>query len=173
MVKEIARASIKVLAKEGMDDWSIAAAAREAGCAKGLVHYYFRSRSELLAEMARTIVADRHDRKLRSLKAGGAAAIDGLWDNLRAEVSEGAYGAWLGLSALNDATVRTALRPPESAQTELGRAAASALGIGVDPLELGAIVEAALTGFQMILLQNIETPALEEAHHRFWLSLLD
>ena len=173
MIKQIARASILVLAREGMDDWSIAAAAKEAGCAKGLVHYYFRSRSDLLAEMARTVVSDRHDRKLRSLKAGGTAAIDALWIALRAEVREGAYGAWLGLCAMNDATVRTALRPPDSAQRELGGAAASALGIEVDPVELGAIVEAALTGFQMILLQDIDSPALEEAHHRFWLSLLD
>jgi AcrR family transcriptional regulator len=172
MTNEITEASILVLASAGMDDWSIAAVAREAGCAKGLIHYYFRSRADLLAAMARAILSARHTRRIVALSSEGTAAIDALWGAITSEVTDGTFAALLGLSAVKDPAVREALRRTESDQTELGQAAARALAIEIKAAELGAIVDAGLTGFQMALLRDVPAARLEEAHHRFWLALL-
>ena len=73
--QQIARALLKVMAKKGYDGASIAAIARAARVAQGLVHYHFKDKREILL-LAIEELGARHRERLdaRLGAAGGAEA---------------------------------------------------------------------------------------------------
>jgi AcrR family transcriptional regulator len=173
MKSQILERAISVLRRRGLHLWSTAVVAREAGCAKGLVHYHYRTKSELLARVADTLKAKRLKARLEALAPGGASALDQLWNAVREEVRSRDFEAWAALLAWPDSRVRQALRPTEDEFSSLGRAAALALELQPSsPEELGRVVDAGLSGFQIGLLRNDVADAVREAYDRFWLGLI-
>lgn len=94
----ILMAAVQTLKRGGFDEFSIAAVARRAGVAKGLVLYHFESRRRLLRLCAGEVAAERERRIARALASGaGAAAIDAGWDELVRQEGDGTARAWLAL----------------------------------------------------------------------------
>src|SRR5688572_27851845 len=76
------------------------AVAREAGCAKGLVNYHFRTKSELVAAAAIRVLAIREARWNAALAAPDLeAAIRQSWDLITTEVSSGFWRAWTAIAS--------------------------------------------------------------------------
>lgn len=166
----ILAAARSVLIREGYDAWTIEAVAREAGCAKGLVNYHFRSKTLLLAEVARVLREDRQRARLEPLHRRGTEALDALWQAIEQEVSSGVFGAWLALLPRREPEIAAGLRLPPDAETALGQAVTAALQTP-QPVS-GALVESILSGFQLGLFRGSDAAVLREAYHRFWISLL-
>jgi AcrR family transcriptional regulator len=170
MKPTILTAAKLILIRHGLADWTIEEVAREAGCAKGLVNYHYKSKALLLAQVGESLRNDRLTRRLNALRGEGAAALDSLWNVLLAEARTGELAAWLALSALGDPVIAQALRSPGDQVRELERAASQAFGI--PETNLGPLLESVLTGFQIALLHHHDEPGVREAYHRFWLGLL-
>lgn len=173
MKSQILTKAISVLRRRGLQLWSMELVAREAGCAKGLVHYHYRTKSELLSQVATALTAERLNGRIEALSSAGASALDRLWDTLREEVRSRNFEAWTGLLALPDPRVRQALHATEDELNSLGHAAAVTLELEPAGLgELGRIVDAGLNGFQIALLRGDAPEAVRDAYHRFWLGLI-
>lgn len=170
MKRTILSAAKRILIRNGLAEWTIEDVAVEAGCAKGLVNYHYKTKVRLLTQVAESLRNDRLDRRVSALRNEGAAALDSLWNGLVTEVHTGELAAWLALSATLDPFINRAIRSPTETIIELGRAAAHTLGI-TDP-NLGQLLETVLTGFQIALLHGHDETIVREAYHRFWLGLL-
>lgn len=170
MKSAILAAARTVLIREGFDAWTIEAVAREAGCAKGLVNYHFRSKTLLLAEVARALREDRLRTRLAPLHHRGTEALDALWRAIEEEVATGVFGAWIALLSRREREIVAALRLPPDSEAALGRAATAALE-APHPVS-GALLESILSGFQLGLYRGQAAAVLREAYHRFWISLL-
>jgi AcrR family transcriptional regulator len=79
-VKEaILGAAIEVIVLHGLNNWTVEEVANRAHCAKGLVNYHYRSKQELLVQVAHTIRDDRSARRLAAIQTAGTQALDRLW----------------------------------------------------------------------------------------------
>ena len=173
MKRRLLDTAARTLVRAGLDGWTVEAVTRDAGCAKGLVHYHYRSKSELLAAVAESLARASHHRRVEALRgAAGAEALDALWTILSREVTSGEFTAWLGLLGLPDPRVRQSMRPTPGDSGEISLAAAAALGLPDDSAETGRIIEAGLLGFQIALLRGEPAEGVRESYHRFWLGVL-
>lgn len=171
MKDEILSAAIDVIALHGLNNWTVEEVANRAHCAKGLINYHYRSKQELLRVAADTIRDDRSARRLAAVQSPGTGALDRLWETLVKEVESGWFSAWLSLVASEDPLRKAAAeRPAEAA------AFATALGRALDQDRAldsrGALIQAALDGLQLRLLQGASPGETEEAYHRFWLTVV-
>lgn len=172
MLLRIEDAAIDILVSAGLTDWTVERVAKRAGCAKGLVHYHYNSKSELLARVAERMAQRRHERRLEALALGGPPSIDRLWIDLADEVKTGEAAAWLALLSLPDPRVRESTLARRNEVEALGRAAIEAFGIeGVAP-EVGHLLEIVTNGTQIALVRGDDQVLAQEAYHRFWLGLL-
>lgn len=161
-----------LLIKDGLDKWSTERVARAAGCAKGLVHYHFRGRSALLAEVARELTSDAAERRARELAGTGTAALDRLWKELEREVSSGQLGARLALFGVSDNSVRAALEPAGDQLARFATAIGAALSIdGVTAAEARG-TWATLDGLGAAIVTGASKDAMHEGFDRWWLTLL-
>jgi len=167
----ILTAAIDVIALHGLNSWTVEEVANRAHCAKGLVNYHYRSKQELLVRSAETLRDDRTARRLAAIGASGTTALDRLWTTLIQEVESGWFAAWTSLLAA-DGQLRSAAaeRPAdlESFAAALGRS----LGLGDKLKKRASLIQAALDGLQLQLLQGASAGETEEAYHRFWLLML-
>lgn len=168
----IVDAARAVLVRDGLERWTVERVAREARCAKGLVHYHFASKWELLAVVAAAMRRDRVERRRGALAVGGAAGIDELWRALVAETESGEHTAWLALASSTERVIRDAmlLPPPELRQL------AESLGGSLDATDfteetLTAILTV-LDGLQLPLVLGQDPEAVREIYDRFWLSVV-
>lgn len=96
----ILTAALQILKRSGLEGFSIAAVARRAGVAKGLVLYHFASRRRLLRQCGAGLAAERNRRLAPALApSAGLAAIDAAWEALLEQTADGTTRAWLALSA--------------------------------------------------------------------------
>lgn len=171
MKDAILAAAIDVIALHGLNNWTVEEVANRAHCAKGLVNYHYRSKQELLVRSAETLRDDRSARRLAAVALPGTAALDRLWAALTQELESGWFAAWTSLLAA-DGPLRTAAagRPgeAESFAAALGRS----LGLGDQLKKRASLIQAALDGLQLRLLQGAPASETEEAYHRFWLAQL-
>jgi AcrR family transcriptional regulator len=172
MLLRIEGAAIDLLASVGLTDWTVERVAKRAGCAKGLVHYHYNSKSELLARVAERMGRRRHERRLKALAPGGPPSIDRLWIDLTTEVNDGEAAAWLALLSLPDPRVRESMLARMNEVEELGRAAIGAFGIDGVAAEVGHLLEIVTNGTQIALVRGDDPVLAQEAYHRFWLGLL-
>jgi len=153
--------------------------AGEAGCAKGLINYHFRTKSDLLASVAERMGQEREARWSAALSAASPEAVIGQsWHLITVEVSTGFLRAWLALTAAGDkVTVRTVNNSVESFcntialavnkfLTQIGLAAA------VSSDELGHLFAAALQGFEMQLSSGVPSSKVSSAHDALWVGIL-
>jgi AcrR family transcriptional regulator len=88
-VQRILRAASRVFGRSGYDGASMGDVAREAGVSKGLLHYHFTSKEELLIEAQRATFRELHrrfaERALKGDKGLTAAldALDAMWRSVR------------------------------------------------------------------------------------------
>lgn len=176
MREAILKAAVQVLAQRGLNGWTVDAVARDAGCAKGLINYHYRSKTDLLRQAAESLRDERWRSRLRTLAGtaggGGAAAmLDGLWTVLVEEVRSGRFAAWLCLVSAGDPLRSAAANPPDQVQ-----ALVSALGktfeMGGRLTSKAGPIEAELDGLQLRLLMGARPVEVEEDYHRFWLAVI-
>ena len=169
MKDTILSAAIEVIVLHGLNNWTVEEVANRAHCAKGLVNYHYRSKQELLVLSAETLRDDRSARRLAAVSVTGSSALDRLWAALIQEVESGWFAAWASLLAADGALRSAAAERPAETQSfaaSLGRA----LGLGDQLKKRASLIQAALDGLQLRLLQGASVGETEEAYHRFWLS---
>src|SRR6185436_9795587 len=144
----------KQLHRPGANVPTLEEIAREAGCAKGLVNYHFKTKGELLAAAAARLLRDREERWRSALAAPSLElSISQSWRFISSEAASGFWRAWACLVSSNDnMTVQTV----NSATESFSRASAVSVelllrSIGLTPTitsnELGHLVGAAVQGF--------------------------
>ena len=171
MKDSILGAAIEVIALHGLNNWTVEEVANRSHCAKGLVNYHYRSKLELLTRAGETIRDDRCARRLAAVQASGTRALDRLWETLIQEVESGWFGARLSLLAADDPLRRaTAERPENTAM--FATALSRSLGLGDALTRQAGLIEAALDGLQLRVLQGEPAVETQESYHRFWLSVL-
>lgn len=161
-----------LLTRDGLDKWSTERVARAAGCAKGLVHYHFRGRGALLAEVARALTRDTAERRGRELEGTGTAALDRLWKELEREASSGQLAARLTLSGVSDEKVRAALEPTADQLAALGAAIGRVLAISDVTSAEARCTWATMDGLGAALMTGAPKDAIHEGFDRWWLTLL-
>ena len=168
----ILAAARRLLTRDGLERWSTERVARDAGVAKGLVHYHFRGRAALLGAVAAALVRHRMERRTHALDGSGTEALDDLWRELVREAASGECRASLSLSALPDRAIRTALEPEREALQRFGAAVGRALS--VDPLSAddARATLAILDGLAAALFAGAPDGALRNGFDRWWLALL-
>jgi AcrR family transcriptional regulator len=73
--EEIARATIRCLAREGAARLTMRKIAREAGVAQGILHYYFADKRAMLVAALETVMADLDRRVLREARGSRDARV--------------------------------------------------------------------------------------------------
>jgi AcrR family transcriptional regulator len=170
--QRIIDAARATLLREGLPGWTMERVAREAECAKGLVHYHFRTKTELLALVAASLRRERAARRTEAFRARGAAALDALWQVLEREVSTGEAAAWLSLAAQPDAAVREALLATGEELDRLGAAAGASLGTTELSEPALRMLMAAIDGLELPLVLGESPDPVREAYDRLWLTAL-
>ena len=153
--------------------------ARKAGCAKGLVHYHFKTKDQLLAAAAEHLWRQRMSSWTAALgSVTPKAAIRAAWETLLAEASggEAAACAALGLRG-NDLVVRSVSAGRVAFAREVGAALERLLGqLRLEPSvpvpELGALFVAVVEGIGLQLGSGAAADDMEQAWSAFWAGLL-
>lgn len=171
MKDAILGAAIDVVALHGLNNWTVEEVANRARCAKGLVNYHYRSKQDLLIQVAHTIRDDRSARRLAAIQASGSQALDRLWDALGQEIESGWFAAWLSLLA-SDGPLREAAKGTLEDGVVFSRALGRSLELGDQLVPQAPLIESTLDGIQLRLLQGASPAAAEEDYHRFWLTVL-
>jgi AcrR family transcriptional regulator len=171
MKEAILGAAIEVVALHGLNNWTVEEVANRARCAKGLINYHYRSKQELLIQVAETVRDDRGARRLAAVQVPGAQSLDRLWAALVQEIESGWFAAWLSLLA-SDGPLRSAARGASTDAARFGKALGRALDVGEALMPHAAMIQSTLDGLQLRLLQGAPAAAAEEDYHRFWLMVL-
>lgn len=173
MLKEqIPQAALEVLTREGLQNWTISEVAREAGCAKGLVHYHFHTKEDLLGTVADQLVRERAESRLAALGAGSTAALDSLWAQLAESVERGRTAAWLSLLGHPSAAVRSRVGLATGYFSSLADAAARAFALDSVDESVARAIDAGLDGIEVALLRGDAEENVHEAFHQMWLAVL-
>lgn len=177
--EKILDATVRSLKQTPAAGLTVEAVAREAGCAKGLVHYHFKTKSALFAAAADRLWSARAQNWKSAL--GGQdpqAAIARGWELARTEATDGIDKACASLGTLDDELVDRAVRNGFSAFAEaLGGAAdtlfaAVGLTFTVPPAEIGRLAAAVILGLGPQLSADPAEPAMEGAYSAFWAGML-
>lgn len=171
MKDAILGAAIEVVALHGLNNWTVEEVANRAHCAKGLVNYHYRSKQELLVQVAQTIRDDRSARRLAAVQSPGSQALDRLWREMQGELESGWFPAWLSFLAADGPLRAAAARRPADLRA-FAEAAGRALDLGGRLVPQTDLIESTLDGLQLSLLQRVSPDVVEEDYHRFWLSVL-
>ncbi len=171
MKDAILGAAIDVIALHGLTNWTVEEVANRAHCAKGLVNYHYRSKQDLLVRSAETLRDDRFARRLAAIAVPGSAALDRLWTVLVQEVESGWYAAWLSLLAA-DGPLRVAAAERSADMESFAQTLSRSLGLGDQLRSHAPLIQSALDGLQLRLLQGAPAGGTEEAYHRFWLAMV-
>jgi TetR/AcrR family transcriptional repressor of bet genes len=172
-------AAIRVLTTEPGSAATIDRIAEAAGCAKGLVHYHFKTKDALLATVAARLWSDRAQGWREALsKREPSEALDTAWSLLIAESADGrlAASASLGLSRsdLAGRAVKEGRAGLQRALTDgvvhlfehMARTAA------VPPTELAALLAALIDGLGLQLASGERPEQLEPAWAAFWAAVM-
>ena len=171
MKDTILSAAIEVIALHGLNNWTVEEVANRAHCAKGLVNYHYRSKNDLLKTAAETLRDDRAAKRRAAAVNPGSQALDRLWATLVEEVETGWFAAWTSLLGA-DAPFRKAASENPAETGAFAKALSHSLGLGDQLVPRAALIQAALDGLQLRLLQGVPTGETQEAYHRFWLTAL-
>lgn len=170
-----------VIGEAGLANLTIGLVAERAGVSTALIHYHFDTKARLLVASAERIAGRRASRRSAALSAkSGLAALDELWTQLEAGVSDGLERAWLELVlwARDDDQVAAALAAPQPGEREaiVRRLPSLLRELGATPHasseELAAALDAQLDGLTIALLGGQDRAAVRTAYDAFWLTLL-
>lgn len=176
---QILEAAVQLIKERGARNVTVEGVARQAGCAKGLVHYHFKTKAGMLESVADQLAATRRDTWSRAFDAPTPRdAIDRSWTLLTEESRTGVVRAWMSLFAsggvLADQKVNSALAQFSSA---LGEAVSSLmrhmeLQPTIPPSEIGWLLGAIVNGMGFQLLSGARGEDLEGAYAAAWLGIL-
>lgn len=153
--------------------------ARKAGCAKGLVHYHFKGKDQLLAAAAKRLWKERTEAWTGALSSKGPkAAIGHAWDTL---VAESLAGTAASCATLGMRPEKLVVQSVGAARAEFSRRVAAALkellaDLNLEPsvpvTELGALLVATIEGIGLQLGSGANADELEPAWSAFWAGVL-
>lgn len=153
--------------------------ARAAGCAKGLVHYHFKTKEMLLAQVAARIWSERAQAWRAALsRPDPGEALDTAWILLQAESRNGRLAA---TAALGLGEPKIAGQSVRAGRAELVRSLADGLvklfehmacAAAVPPSEIAALLAAMIDGLGLQLASGEEAERLEPAWSGFWAAIL-
>jgi AcrR family transcriptional regulator len=153
--------------------------ASAAGCAKGLVHYHFRTKDALLAEAAGRIWADRGRTWREALSnPDPSAALAAAWSVLTREARNGRTMSCLALGSLPGAmTVQSARAGRSSFSQALGDGLAELLdhmgrSAAVPPSEIATLLASVADGLGIRIAGGDKPEDLEPAWSAFWAAVL-
>ena len=123
---EIVRALLAAMAEHGYEKATIQLIAQKAGLAPGLVHYHFKTKSEILLELIRTL-ASLSRQRYEGFAESATSADDRLRAYINARLAKGegadphAVAAWvvIGAEAVRQPEVRTMYQDVVRAEAEL------------------------------------------------------
>ena len=179
---ESARASIlkaaeRILRRGGLG--TVDQVAREANCAKGLVHYHYHTKSALLAAVAARLGQARRERWARTFASQTPdGAIRASWNLLVAEHADGSLRAWLALLAHKDkATGRVVSSEMASFAEALTQSASRWLAqLGLAPTvtieEIGSLIASVVWGTGLLLAAGTAPSRLQGAYDAAWAAVL-
>ena len=177
--RAILQAAEDLIRTHGARGITVDAVAKQAGCAKGLVHYHYKTKKGLLEAVARHVAEERTKRWQSAFKAPTPReSIDQSWSLLTQESADGHLTAWLSLfeagGLLPDQTVSDAYA---SFAETLGAAVTDMMeGLGLRltiPLnEVGWHLGSVVNGMGLQLLSGADRDALEGAYAAAWLGVL-
>ena len=101
--RELRRAAVAVMRREGASGTTLEKVAKEAGASKGIVLHYFRNKQELFEEAMREANAGLREDVARRLSAA-RSPLERIWAVIEANLGEEVYRAenaqaWLSLCA--------------------------------------------------------------------------
>jgi AcrR family transcriptional regulator len=167
-----------VVRQRGAVGLTIEGVAREAGCAKGLVHYHLKTKRALLEAITGRIAEQRIASWNEAFRAPTPTdAIANTWSILTEESNNGTVRAWVSLLGSGVLAERTARDMLARFTQALGGAASRMLdGLGlqltVGRAELGWLLGSVVEGMGFEILAGGDRPELEEAYAAAWLGIL-
>ena len=175
----ILAAAVKVLLTHPPERVTLELVARTARCAKGLIHYHFKTKEALLAAGAAEIWGARTGSWRAALAhPNPSEAIDRAWDLIAAEADSGAHHAAVELASRgNDLIGRTA----RQAAVEFRQALAVAVQDLVERMgrrltvpaeEAGELLVSTVTGLGLELAMGADRDRVGAAWAAFWVGLL-
>lgn len=175
----IIRAADTVVRRRGAGGLTVEAVAREAGCAKGLVHYHLKTKRELLEIVAAHLAESRTRAWTRAFGAADPTeVIDRTWELLADESENGTIRAWTSLFGPGGPiTEPTARQAAAAFGRTLGAAADGMLrsmghAPSIPPDEIGWLLAAVLNGMGELLASGVDRERLEGAYAAAWLGIL-
>jgi len=172
-------AAVELLRSRRGTDITTDEVARKVGCAKGLVHYHFKGKDQLLAAAAETLWQQRADVWTSVLGlANPSAAIRQAWETMVAESSNGTAAS---CAALGMRTEELVVRSVNAGRAAFSRGVATALErllaqlrleASVPARELGALLAATVEGIGLQLGSGVPADEMEQAWSAFWAGLL-
>jgi AcrR family transcriptional regulator len=158
---------------------SVDAVAKEAGVAKGLVHYHFKTKKGLFQTVASRLAEDRRSAWQEAFrKRDPQQAIDATWTLLTKESNDGTLRAWDTLFGSPGVLPEQAVKNETDAFGKaLGAAAQEMLArLGLRPSipvsEVGALLSVIVQGMGTMLVRGMEPEGLQGAYAAAWVGLL-
>ncbi|HSS94243.1 MAG TPA: TetR/AcrR family transcriptional regulator [Candidatus Dormibacteraeota bacterium] len=157
--EKILKAAFAVLSRQGYENTSIKDIAEEAGVAQGLVHYYFKSKQQLVVAVLFDVC-----KKMDVYSAEGTAGANAAFENFKVLLRErpDAHTLYIQLIGvgLHDKEIGAGIR--ENIRTERGRVESLARQVlaerEADPRSARAIAGAVWAGVLGIMVQKMVDP---------------
>lgn len=172
-------ATIRLLRERHGADLTMDQVAQAASCAKGLVHYHFRKKDQLLAAAATRMWEDRAAAWRQALDAKDPkTSIRAAWNRLAADSSTGTAAACAALGMRKEELI---VQSVNSGRVALARGVTEALDQLLERMgreatvpigELGTLLAAIVEGISLQLGSGTSPEELEQAWAAFWVGLL-
>jgi AcrR family transcriptional regulator len=165
--------------KERGANVTVAAVAEEAGCAKGLVNYHFKTKAKLWESVAVHLTETRSASWTEAFRLGDASAVvTRTWELLTNESTDGTTTAWLSLTGpqppVPEQTVRHMV---ESFREVIGTSLSGLLDrcgirLRIPTSELAELLASVIAGMGLRLLHASSPSEYENAYAATWLGIL-
>lgn len=176
---KILSAALTLIKERGIQRVTVDQVARQAECAKGLVHYHFKTKVGLFDAVARELVTARIAKWRQAFDAPTPSdAIGQTWRVLTAESASGIVRAWTTMlapgSGVPDQKVSDGIRRFSEglAGGVAGLMGRVGLEPSIDPGEIGWLLGAVIEGMGRQLASGADEAALEGAYAAAWLGIL-
>lgn len=169
----------RLIRRRGATATTIEAVAKETRCAKGLVHYHFKTKPALLSSVARQLAAARRTAWVAAFRAPSPhVAIQQTWDLINREVRDGTFRAWTSLLAdrntVTGQSVKTELDGFAGALSDAVTKLLQDLGLRltIPAREVGWLLAGVVHGTGMQLDAGGSAAELQGAYSAAWLGVL-
>jgi TetR/AcrR family transcriptional repressor of bet genes len=175
----IVEAALALLCERGASKVTVEDVATASGCAKGLIHYHFKTKARLWAAVAERLATERRNRWIMVFdSATPTQAVERSWDLLVGESGDGTLRAWTSLfgsgTTLPEPVVSITLTQFSEALGAAVKTLFDAHGatLRIGEAELGWFLGSLVAGVGYLLLAGAAVPELERAYTTAWLGVL-